>query len=111
MTTEHVLYANSEYTGGGVNTYYGRLSDGQYFVFELGVFMLCDADYAEVFTPKFFKETGGDTYEWEKEHGTAIFFNPKEIPENQKDIVRIAIKETFKKLKKNVDLDFAGYLV
>ena len=97
-------------TGGGCKTYFGKLSDGTYFVFGLGSLMLCDADYAEVFTQEFFDKTGGDTYEWEKEHKKFEFTDPKKVPEDKKDLVKKIISGSFEKLHRPVDRDFEAYL-
>ena len=106
----HVVDADYENTGGGINTYYGKLSNGQYFVFGLGSVMICDADYGETFTEEFFDQTGGDTYEWEQEHKIAEFSDVKKVSKNYKDLVKTIIEETFEKLGKEIDSDFVAYV-
>ena len=68
MNDVHVVEARSEMTGGRCYTYWGKLSDGTFFVWFDDVFSILDSDYSVTFTPEFFKETDGDTYRWEKEH-------------------------------------------
>lgn len=82
-----IIQIGKEMTGGGCMTYWGLLQDGRYFVYGLNVFMFADADYGYTFTEKFFNETGGDTYEWEKKHATKIYYNSSEYTAEVNEII------------------------
>ena len=58
-------WIKSEATGGGVITYYGKLSNGNYFIQNSSdnILHIYDADVSFMFDGK-----EHDTYEWEKEH-------------------------------------------
>lgn len=90
-----VIDADYEMTGGYNYTYWGRFDNGEYFVFGMNTFQKLDADYGITFTEEFFKETGGDTYDWEKEHQIGDYI---EYPKCSKEVDE-CIRETFKILK------------
>lgn len=106
----HVVDVHCEDTGGHVFTYYGKLSNGQYFVLGLGAVMLCDADYGETLTEEFYDQTGGDTYEWEQDHKIAEFSDASKVSNKYKDLVKTIIVESFEKLGKEIDSDFVAYV-
>ena len=92
-----IIQAESKLTGGNVETYWGLLDDGQYFVFSsLGIFSFCDSDYGYVMTEKFYEETGGDTYNWMKKHCIETFDKSK----NQFSVrIQKIIELTFEKIR------------
>ena len=92
-----VIDASYEMTGGGCHTYWGKFDDGNYFVFGLNVFQKLDADYGVTFTEESFKETGGDTYDWERKHKIGRM---AEYPHVSKEIDEY-ISQTFDVLIKN----------
>ena len=63
-----VIDADFEYTGGGCMTAYGKLSDGTYFAATDDTFSTFDSDFKETLTEEFYKETEGDTSDWEEAH-------------------------------------------
>ncbi len=78
MELGSVTNASYEETGGGCYTYWGKMSNGQYFVFGLNNLAILDADYGETMTEAFFNETEGDTTEWEKAHTIEVMQYPSE---------------------------------
>lgn len=66
----HITEIDYENTGGQVDVYYGKLSDGKYFALSTDdtVAYILDADYAYTMTDEFFEDTEGDSYEWMESH-------------------------------------------
>ena len=63
-------------TGGRISTDYGKLSNGNYFSLCEDVLDIYDEDYGITFSEQFIKETGGDTYLWEKRHRIKCYYLP-----------------------------------
>lgn len=61
---KNIEWIKSEATGGGVITYYGKFTNGNYFIQNSSdnILHIYDADVSFMFDGEH------DTYEWEKEH-------------------------------------------
>ena len=65
-----VVEIDYENTGGQVDVYYGKLSNGKYFALSTDntVVYILDADFAYTMTDEFFEDTEGDSYDWMENH-------------------------------------------
>lgn len=75
-TPYHVEELHTIMTGGRISTDYGKLSNGNYFSLCEDVLDIYDEDYGITFSEQFIKETGGDTYLWEKRHRIKCYYLP-----------------------------------
>jgi len=82
------VWKTNYHSGGGVIVHYGLLSNGNYFTYSLDTFCILDSDYGETLTEKFFEETDGDTYDWDKEHCLKVYDLSNEYPTEIKEIIR-----------------------
>ena len=90
----NVISAKDYNSGGNVLVYYGKLDNGRYYSLGLNQLFILDADYEETLTEKFYNETEGDTYEWNKQH----IIEKYEFPTNDNYATDI-VKDIFKVLK------------
>ena len=95
MENLNVITADYEETGGGCYTYYGQLSNEQYFSFGLNVFAIFDADFGYLLTDEGFEETEGDWTDWINAHQITEY----EYPIKNRQYPEKLIEETFELLK------------
>ena len=94
---KNVISAKYFNSGGGCITYYGQLENGKYFVLGLNHLMILNADYGDTLTDEFYEKTGGDTYDWEKEHTLEQYSFPtsEKYPNDIVTAIFEKLKETY----------------